>query len=460
MKKKLLSLSIAALVFFSVSALYADTKAVEKKSSYGEVLKEAGIIAGDAKGNLNAGSVLKREELVVIINRLYRDFRVPKGMPVQPTTDYATFTPPQKPSFSDVPTSHWAYKDVEFAYAKGLTTGVGGGKFGIGQNVNASQLALFLLRDMGYDKSIKSENISYENAYYLASRILNIEAYRVKDPMKTIIRADVFEMVYDALMAPLDDYSLFIGTVFYGPEEIDSVPRDMLLANFGKLKNDIEPVYNKFDVEKQLYEDNKDVFNGILELKKSDLTELFDLSIDDGLKPTLYSLNYKFDPITDHISSPFVLVSMKNDHNTFVSVLNEFSKEKFTKISAEKLKSKVGKYYSLRTNTWLYTVDDDYILSTLSYRDNYYHIDYEKNEVLSISSEILTYGASSNPSQKLSYPILSIMSNEAGNRFVVVYSITSSEKVKKHFFIAFEYDEKTNMTLKGVSGDNYGFGVY
>ena len=50
--------------------------------------------------------------------------------------------------FTDVP--EWARPYVGYAYANGLTNGIGAGRFGSGQAVTADQYMTFLLRALGY----------------------------------------------------------------------------------------------------------------------------------------------------------------------------------------------------------------------------------------------------------------------------------------------------------------------
>lgn len=52
------------------------------------------------------------------------------------------------PTFSDVPTNHWAYSYVERAADNGWVTGVGNGKFGVDNNVTYGELALMLGRSI------------------------------------------------------------------------------------------------------------------------------------------------------------------------------------------------------------------------------------------------------------------------------------------------------------------------
>ncbi|PZR98697.1 MAG: hypothetical protein DLM69_08360, partial [Candidatus Chloroheliales bacterium] len=50
-------------------------------------------------------------------------------------------TPPSGPTFSDVPSSYWAYAPIETAVARGIINGYGDGRFGPGDNSSRDQLA-------------------------------------------------------------------------------------------------------------------------------------------------------------------------------------------------------------------------------------------------------------------------------------------------------------------------------
>ena len=52
------------------------------------------------------------------------------------------------PTFSDVPTTHWAYSYVERAADNGWVNGIGNGKFGVDQQVTYGELALMLGRSI------------------------------------------------------------------------------------------------------------------------------------------------------------------------------------------------------------------------------------------------------------------------------------------------------------------------
>ncbi|CAM3883803.1 S-layer-like y domain-containing protein [Cohnella lubricantis] len=54
-------------------------------------------------------------------------------------------------SFSDVPSSHWAYSAIDLAASKGLVAGVGGGRFAPSQPVTGAEFAAMLKRAIGVE---------------------------------------------------------------------------------------------------------------------------------------------------------------------------------------------------------------------------------------------------------------------------------------------------------------------
>lgn len=58
------------------------------------------------------------------------------------------FAASSNPTFTDVPTNHWAYSYVERAADNGWVNGIGNGKFGVDNNVTYGELALMLGRSI------------------------------------------------------------------------------------------------------------------------------------------------------------------------------------------------------------------------------------------------------------------------------------------------------------------------
>ena len=165
----------------------------ETEKSYGQFLQEIGLIKGSDKG-LQEDKEITREEMVTILVRLESDKQ-----------GYDSFVAPQKPSFEDVPENHWAYRDIEYAYKKGLTGGVGEGKFGLKKRITYDQAALFLLRSLGYDgKEINFAQAAKEIADKYDLRLQNREVGKA-----FLKRDQVFELMVKALsMKPKDEAAL------------------------------------------------------------------------------------------------------------------------------------------------------------------------------------------------------------------------------------------------------------
>ena len=135
--KRFLAFVIALTLLFPVLnfSSFADTQ-----ERYSVTLLKAGkVITGDATGNVNEDKPLKREELVAMLLQMS-----------EPKLD-GSFVLPSTPSFSDVPKTHWAYEIVEKGKYYGLTSGIGKGLFGIGQQVTYQQALSFVTKMVGLE---------------------------------------------------------------------------------------------------------------------------------------------------------------------------------------------------------------------------------------------------------------------------------------------------------------------
>lgn len=155
--------------------LLASVAVYAEDSVSGESLKELGLIEGDGSG-LNESGDITREAMV--------------KMMVCMTTDLsADFDLPETPTFSDVPVDHWAYSWVERAYAAGLTNGIGGGLFGLGQDVTKQQVSAFMM-------NILKEEYTYDNVEHIAVLSRSLTTL-VTDKFN---RGNAFEMVAKTLV--------------------------------------------------------------------------------------------------------------------------------------------------------------------------------------------------------------------------------------------------------------------
>ena len=116
---------------------YSDTQG----SWAGEVIEQAreyGLITGYPDGTFGVGREISRAEFVAIVCRMF---------------GWQTVTP-AAPNFSDVDGSHWAYPYVETALANHVLDA--GGTFRPEDYISRSEMAVMLVRALGYDTLAQS----------------------------------------------------------------------------------------------------------------------------------------------------------------------------------------------------------------------------------------------------------------------------------------------------------------
>lgn len=133
MKKTLSLLLVLAMVLSSFSFAFA----AEAEKTPGEILKDLGVLTGNAKGDLMLEDELSRQDMVVLLSRVLGQEDEAKAFKGEM-------------SFTDVNDSF--YKPyIAWAEANELTNGVGEGKFGFGRAVTEQEVATLMLRALGYN---------------------------------------------------------------------------------------------------------------------------------------------------------------------------------------------------------------------------------------------------------------------------------------------------------------------
>ncbi len=142
--RKILSISLALILVFSgLVPIYAETSATEKYEKAGNILKDLKLLSGDENGNLMLGNNLKRQDMVIMISRLYKQENVAKD-----------FTGPNK--FKDLTAKQKNYIPfISWANSKGLISGFPDGTFGFGLDITVQEYQSVLLRALGYNEDWK-----------------------------------------------------------------------------------------------------------------------------------------------------------------------------------------------------------------------------------------------------------------------------------------------------------------
>ncbi|WP_422486365.1 S-layer homology domain-containing protein [Gudongella sp. DL1XJH-153] len=138
--KKILSLALALTMLLGLAA---PVSAASPYTKEGDFLKDLGVLRGTPSGDLMLEQNLKREEMVVLISRLYGE------------EDEAEFYVANN-TFPDLRPEHgWAIPYILWARDEGLIQGDNTGRFGITESVTVQQFQTVLLRSLGYNEEAK-----------------------------------------------------------------------------------------------------------------------------------------------------------------------------------------------------------------------------------------------------------------------------------------------------------------
>jgi pimeloyl-ACP methyl ester carboxylesterase len=111
--------------------VFTDVPSAHWASDYINAIKEAGITTGYGDGTYGPEDPVSRDQMAVfIIRALYGET--------------VTYSP--TPYFTDVPSSHWAFKYIQKLKELGITTGCGSGQYCPEETVTRDQMAAFLVR--------------------------------------------------------------------------------------------------------------------------------------------------------------------------------------------------------------------------------------------------------------------------------------------------------------------------
>lgn len=139
--------SLFTLFFVILFCLNSNVKAYTTKYySEAKLLEKSDIIKGDTKGDLMLEETLQRQDLVIIIARLYSE---------EKRAQYMT----GKLEFKDVDNKAYYKPFIIWAAEKGIMEGKSDKIFGVGDDVTVLQLETILLRILGYEEEAKNSDL-------------------------------------------------------------------------------------------------------------------------------------------------------------------------------------------------------------------------------------------------------------------------------------------------------------
>ncbi len=177
--KRILSLALALTLLLGMAIPATAASPYQKE---GDFLKDLGVLQGDLQGNLMLEQGLTREQMVVLISRLY-------GEEDDAKTHVANNT------FPDLKPTHSFYIPyILWARDEGLIQGDNNGRFGVEQGVTVQQFQTVLLRALGYNEEAKD----WHGVPALAQSIGILKGLRFSKDA-TLNRGQVAAMVVNAL---------------------------------------------------------------------------------------------------------------------------------------------------------------------------------------------------------------------------------------------------------------------
>lgn len=166
--KKIISFFLALVLTFSgLVPIYASGQYEEA----GNILKDLGLLSGNEKGDLMLESNLRRQDMVIMIARLYNQLDTAKS-----------FTGPNK--FKDLGRNQEFYiRPIAWANSKGLVSGYPDGNFGFNRDITVQEYQSVLLRALGYTVNWKDVPDSAEDKHVMDGLSLNDSANLTRGQM-------------------------------------------------------------------------------------------------------------------------------------------------------------------------------------------------------------------------------------------------------------------------------------
>src|SRR5690554_1141283 len=149
--KKVLSFTLALILLLSGLVPIQSVQASGLYEEAGNILKDLGILTGNEKGELGLENYLKRQDMVVLVSRLFGEEDIAKN-----------FNDPKTPNlFTDLTKFYTPY--IRWSVSKGLIKGKTANTFGFNDDVTVQQFQTVLLRALGYDEEANDwQNIPKE----------------------------------------------------------------------------------------------------------------------------------------------------------------------------------------------------------------------------------------------------------------------------------------------------------
>lgn len=199
MKKRILSMLLAAVVLLgSAPAAFAASEVSD--SVIEQVVRAAGIMVGDASGNMNLDKTVTRAEYakMLVAASTYKD----------KVSGVSNSSP-----FSDVPYTHWAAGYIKTAVAQGWLTGYLDGSYKPDNTVTLEEAATGALKLLGYTTEDFSGSYPYGQLALYES--LGLDTKVTASQGTSMTRRNMMYLFYNLLNAETRDGQVYAQTLGY-----------------------------------------------------------------------------------------------------------------------------------------------------------------------------------------------------------------------------------------------------
>ena len=199
LKKRILSLLLAAVVLLgSAPAAFAASEVSD--SVIEQVVRAAGIMVGDASGNMNLDKTVTRAEYakMLVAASTYKD----------KVSGVSNSSP-----FSDVPYTHWAAGYIKTAVAQGWLTGYLDGSYKPDNTVTLEEAATGALKLLGYTTEDFSGSYPYGQLALYES--LGLDTKVTASQGTAMTRRNMMYLFYNLLNAETKDGQVYAQTLGY-----------------------------------------------------------------------------------------------------------------------------------------------------------------------------------------------------------------------------------------------------
>lgn len=192
MKKRILILLILSMILTFIFPIIAQAAPKDIFLSEGLVLETLGVLEGNEKGDLMLKDKLSRQDMVVLVSRLYKE-----------ENSASRFL--KSSNFLDISDDYYS-PYIAWSVNKGLINGMDKNTFGYNKNVTVHQYMAVLLRVLGYDQESKLWNTVPDLAESLG--LMNGLKY---NPKSEVNRGQMAVMTLNALNLNMKGSSLVLA---------------------------------------------------------------------------------------------------------------------------------------------------------------------------------------------------------------------------------------------------------